>query len=209
MNANSTTIFIVDDDPAIRDALSLMIDLDHVAVQTYDSAEAFLSQYQPECRGCAIIDIRMPGMGGLDLHKAMLARHILLPVIFLTGHGDIPMSVQAMKAGAVDFLTKPVTREKLLSSVKAAIQKSELVLSENSHHLEALSRLAELTDRERDVMLLAVQGHTNKHIARELGISHRTVEIHKSKIMHKTGATNLLDLARIVHESGQDSQTTT
>ena len=110
-----------------------------------------------------------------------------------------------MKAGAVDFLTKPVTREKLLASVRAAIHKSEMVLSESAHHQEALSRLADLTDRERDVLLLAVQGHTNKHIARELGISHRTVEIHKSKIMHKTGAINLLDLARIAHEGDLSS----
>ncbi|HSF70935.1 MAG TPA: LuxR C-terminal-related transcriptional regulator, partial [Methylotenera sp.] len=138
---------------------------------------------------------------GMELHQSMLARHILLPVIFLTGHGDIPLSVQAIKAGAVDFLTKPVTREKLITAIHAAIQKSKTLLSENANHQEALLHLAHLTDRERDVMLLAVQGHPNKHIARQLGISHRTVEIHKSKIMQKTGAVNLLDLARIVHES--------
>jgi FixJ family two-component response regulator len=141
----------------------------------------------------------------MELYEVLLERNILLPVIFLTGHGDIPMSVQAMKAGAVDFLTKPVTREKLLTSVRTAIQQSERVLSENANHLEALSRLTDLTDRERDVMLLAVQGLPNKHIARQLGISHRTVEIHKSKIMQKTGAVNLLDLARIVHESDSGS----
>ena len=139
------------------------------------------------------------------LYEVLLERNILLPVIFLTGHGDIAMSVQAMKAGAVDFLTKPVTREKLLTSVKSAIQQSELVLTENANHLEAQSRLADLTDRERDVMLLAVQGLPNKHIARQLGISHRTVEIHKSKIMQKTGAVNLLDLARIVHEGSSNT----
>ena len=195
------TVFIVDDDSAILDSLSLMMEQENIAVQVFDSAETFLAAYQPECRGCAIVDIRMSGMDGIELHKVLLDRNILLPIIFLTGHGDIPMSVQAMKAGAVDFLTKPVTREKLLTSVRAAIQKSERVLSENANHQEALLHLASLTDRERDVMLLAVQGHPNKHIARQLGISHRTVEIHKSKIMQKTGAINLLDLARIVHES--------
>jgi FixJ family two-component response regulator len=200
MTIADTTVFIVDDDPAIRDSLSLMIEQEDIAVQAFDSAEVFLNTYRPECRGCAIIDIRMPGMDGMELHEVLLERNILLPVIFLTGHGDIPMSVQAMKAGAVDFLTKPVTREKLLTSVKSAIQQSERVLSENANHLEAQSRLADLTDRECDVMLLAVQGLPNKHIARQLGISHRTVEIHKSKIMQKTGAVNLLDLARIVHE---------
>ena len=195
------TVFIVDDDLAVRDSLSLMIEQENIGVRTFDSAESFLSAYQPEYRGCAIVDVRMSGMDGMELHQLLQARNILLPVIFLTGHGDIPMSVQAIKAGAVDFLTKPVTREKLITSIRAAIQKSEKLLSENANHQEALSHLAHLTDRERDVMLLAVQGHPNKHIARTLGISHRTVEIHKSKIMQKTGAINLLDLARIVHES--------
>lgn len=200
MSSAHSTVFIIDDDPAIRDALSLMIEQEDIAVLAFESADAFLASYQHDCKGCAIIDIRMPGMNGMELHKLLLDRHITLPVIFLTGHGDIPMSVQAMKAGAVDFLTKPVTREKLLNSINAAIQQSETMLTLNASHQDAKSKLATLTDRERDVMLLAVQGHTNKHIARELCISHRTVEIHKSKIMHKTGAQNLLDLARIVHE---------
>jgi FixJ family two-component response regulator len=204
MNSEAT-VFIVDDEPAIRDSLSLMIEQENIAVEVFDSAEAFLATRLPQCKGCAIIDIRMSGMDGMQLQAETLKRHILLPIIFLTGHGDIPMSVQAMKAGAMDFLTKPVTREKLMISVRAAIQKSEMVLSESANYQEALSHLADLTDRERDVMLLAVQGHPNKHIARQLGISHRTVEIHKSKIMQKTGAVNLLDLARIVHESESSS----
>jgi FixJ family two-component response regulator len=201
-NILDTTVFIIDDDAGIRDALSLMIEQENIAVQTFENAEAFFDTYQAECKGCAIIDIRMSGMNGMELHEALLKRNVLLPVIFLTGHGDIPMSVKAMKSGAIDFLTKPVTREKLIASVRTAIRESERLLSENTHHQEALSRLKELTSRERDVMLLAIQGQPNKNIARHLGISHRTVEIHKSKIMHKTGAENLLDLARIVHESG-------
>lgn len=205
MNIANVTVFIIDDDFAIRESLSLMIEQEDIAVQTYESAEAFLNAYRPECHGCAIIDIRMHGMNGMELHNVMIDRNILLPVIFLTGHGDIPMSVKAMKAGAIDFLTKPVTREKLMTSVRAAIQKTEMLLSENASHQEARSRLADLTDRERAVMLLAVQGLPNKQIARQLGISHRTVEIHKSKIMHKTNALNLLDLARLVHESDSAS----
>ena len=201
MSTSHTTAFIVDDDPAIRDALTLMLEQENMTVKAFESAEAFLNSYQPDCKGCAIIDIRMPGMDGMALHQVLLARNIVLPVIFLTGHGDIPMSVQAIKAGAVDFLTKPVTREKLLASVKAAVELSETMLSHHTCHQNAVSKLATLTDRERDVMQLAVLGHTNKHIARELGISHRTVEIHKSKIMYKTGAQNLLDLVRIAHES--------
>ena len=205
MNITNTTVFIVDDDAAIRDSLSLMIEQEDIAVQAFDSAEDFLAICQPQANGCAIIDIRMGGMDGMQLQAEMLKRHNLLPIIFLTGHGDIPMSVQAMKAGALDFLSKPVTRDKLLMAIRAAFLQSERMLSETANHQAALSHLTGLTDRERDVMLLAVQGHPNKHIARQLGISHRTVEIHKSKIMQKTGAVNLLDLARIVHEGESSS----
>lgn len=205
MNTGNPSVFIVDDDPAIRDSLSLMIEQEAFAVQAFDSAETFLAACQPPAKGCAIIDIRMPGMDGMQLQAEMLKRHVLLPIIFLTGHGDIPMSVQAMKAGALDFLTKPVTRDKLLIAIRAAISQSERVLTVDANHQAALSHLLGLTDRERAVMRLAVQGHPNKYIARQLGISHRTVEIHKSKIMHKTGALNLLDLARIAHQGGISS----
>lgn len=202
MKLADATVFIVDDDLAIRDALALMIEQEGIAVNSFDSAESFLDACQPELFGCVIIDILMPKMNGMQLQEELTKRRVLLPVIFLTGHGDIPMSVRAMKAGAVDFLTKPVTRDKLLSSVRSAMRESEKLLRDNSNHQDALSRLASLTDRERDVVMLATQGHPNKEIARRLGISHRTVEIHKSKIMHKTGAINLLDLARIAHDGG-------
>lgn len=205
MNVSDAIVFIVDDEPAIRDSLTLMIAQENIAVKAYDSAESFLAACQAERFGCAVIDIRMPDMDGMQLQDALSKRNILMPVIFLTGHGDIPMSVKAMKAGAVDFLTKPITRERLLNSVRAAIQESEKILQESANYKDAQSRLAELTDREQDVMMLAIQGYPNKEIARHLGISHRTVEIHKSKIMFKTGATNLLDLARIAHESGLNS----
>lgn len=198
--SSETTVFIVDDDPAIRDSLTLMISQENIAVNTYASAEAFLDAALPACLGCIIIDIRMPGLDGMQLQEVLSERNTLLPIIFLTGHGDIPMSVRAIKAGALDFLTKPVTREKLMTSVRSAIQESQRIMSDNISQQDAISRIAELTDRERDVMVLAIQGYPNKEIARRLGISHRTVEIHKSKVMHKTGAVNLLDLARIAHE---------
>lgn len=202
MNTDAITVFIIDDAPAIRDSLMLMIQQEGMAVKAFDSSESFLETKNIECVGCAIIDINMPGMSGLQLQEVLTKRSIHLPIIFLTGHGDIPMSVRAIKAGAVDFLTKPVTREKLLASIRSAIRESRKILIEDEHTHQAQSCLAELTDRERDVMLLATQGYHNKEIARHLGISHRTVEIHKSKIMHKTGANNLLDLARIAHDGG-------
>ena len=196
------TVFIVDDDLAVRDSLTLMIEQEGMHVKAFESGETFLAAYQHEPCACAIIDKGMPGMDGLQLQEELTKRVILLPIIFLTGHGDIPMSVKAIKAGAADFLTKPVTREKLLASIRSAVLDSERILAESTNNQTSRAHLAELTDREREVMALAVVGYPNKKIARSLGISHRTVEIHKSKIMHKTGAINLLDLARIAQEGG-------
>lgn len=200
MNLADAIVFIVDDDAAVRDALTLMIAQENIAVRAFESADKFLEVCQTERFGCAIVDVRMPGMDGMQLQEIMAELHIMLPIIFLTGHGDISMSVKAMKAGASDFLTKPITREKLLPVVHSAIAESEKILTEIISHRDARSRIASLTEREHDVLTLAIQGRPNKEIARQLEISHRTVEIHKSKIMHKTGAINLLDLARIAQD---------
>ena len=200
-----STIYIIDDEPAVRDSLSMMLEQEGFQVKTYEGGESFLTDYQQEQLGCAVIDVRMPEMSGLELQKIMVARNILLPIIFLTGHGDIPMSVDAIKSGATDFLTKPVTREKLLTAIRPAVIESEKKLSLAASVEEAKSLIETLTEREREVMVLAINGFPNKEIARRLDISHRTVEIHKSKIMHKTGAINLLDLASIAREGGYSS----
>lgn len=200
MTISEATVFIVDDDCAVRDSLMLMIEQEGINVQTYSNGEDFLNACHKDTHGCAILDIRMPGMDGMQLQQELNRRNIKLPIVFLTGHGDIPLSVKAVKAGAVDFLTKPVTRENLLLSVRSAILESQRLITQLTNGQDAKSKLADLTDREREVMALAVAGAPNKEIARRLGISHRTVEIHKSKIMHKTGASNLLDLARIASE---------
>ena len=202
MNKSNATIFIIDDELAIRDSLSMMIEQEGFEVKAYDSGKAFLSEYQQEVLGCAIVDVRMPHMDGLQLQREIVQRSILLPIIFLTGHGDIPMSVNAVKAGASDFLTKPITRENLLASLLPAIKESERKLAQAAEVAEAKSLLANLTTREREVMALAIDGFPNKEIAQRLNISHRTVEIHKSRIMHKTGAINLLDLSTIAREGG-------
>jgi FixJ family two-component response regulator len=206
MSTHEPVVFIVDDDPAVRDSLTLMIEQTGINVQSFKSAEAFLSSYQPKFFGCIIIDVQMPEMDGLQLQNELLQRNIVLPIIFLTGHGDIPMSVRAIKAGAVDFLTKPVTRENLLTCVRSAFAEAEKRINEVSYNQDAISSLAKLTEREREVMALAVKGCSNKVIASRLGISYRTVEVHKSKITHKTGAKNLLDLARIAHEGNLREQ---
>ncbi|GKS69365.1 two component transcriptional regulator, LuxR family [Nitrosomonas sp. PY1] len=201
---NKPSVFIIDDDIAVRDSLAMMIEQAGMSVQSFASARAFLSVYHASFLGCIIVDIQMPLMDGLQFQEELSRRKIVLPIIFLTGHGDIPMSVRAMKAGALDFLTKPVIREKLLSSINIAFSEAEKRVSALVRNEEMTSRLAKLTKREREVMVLAIQGLSNKETASCLGISHRTVEIYKSHIMYKTGAQNFLDLARIIRESDLD-----
>ena len=209
MTTQDPVVFIVDDDPAVRDSLTLMIDQAGIRVQSFDSPQEFLMACQTDSYGCIILDVRMPEINGLQLQEVLSRRKIMLPVIFLTGHGNIPMSVKAIKAGAIDFLTKPVTRKSLLNCVHSAFLEAKKVTNKALQNQDALSRLAKLTQRERDVMTLAVQGCSNKEIASYLGISHRTVEIHKSKIMHKTGAINLIDLADIAREGNLNKHLST
>lgn len=192
------TVFVVDDDPAVRDSLSLLLEGESMAVEAFASAEAFLAvcRTAPQC--CAIVDIRMPAMDGLQLQAELLQRDIRLPLIFLTGHGDIPMSVRAIKAGAVDFLVKPITAADLIKSVEAAVLESEKISARVEESQSTADRMRNLTEREREVMTLAVEGLANKEIARRLGISHRTVEIHKARVMHKMDASSLIELARML-----------
>ncbi|MCK9607086.1 MAG: response regulator [Methylomonas sp.] len=195
-------VFIIDDDAAIRDSLSLMLEVEGFSVLTFASANAFLAAAQPKDISCAIIDIQMPDMDGLQLQQAMMERGLSLPIIFLTGHGDIPKSVRAIKAGALDFLTKPITQKKLLASLYEALQMagSRHAQLKRCHEIEG--RVNTLTNRERQVMSLVLAGHSCKDSARLLGISHRTIEIHRSRLMEKMGVANVLDLARITHDCG-------
>jgi len=202
MNQTDITVYIVDDDPAVRDSLTLMLQQDGYRIRSFESGEAFLAVADTTTHGCAIIDIRMPGMDGIQLQEEILRRQIPLPVIFLTAHGDIPKSVKAMKAGAVDFLTKPVTRRDLLAALQATSREIARIETSAANRSQAQAQLETLTERELQVTQLAILGHSNKEIARKLGISHRTIEIHKSNIMKKTGALNLLELARIAHDAG-------
>lgn len=195
------TVYVVDDDPVVRDALTLLIEQDGLQVEAFPSAEAFLEARELK-RGCLITDVRMPGMDGLRLQEEINRRDHALPIIFLTGHGDIPMSVRVIKAGAVDFLTKPITRDALMSSIHSALKEGDWLHEQAATNVAARSRLAGLTEREREVMLLAVEGRSNKEIGRQLGISHRTVEVHKARVMQKTSAASLLELARIAEDSG-------
>jgi two-component system, LuxR family, response regulator FixJ len=190
------TIFIVDDDDAVRRALSFALQAEGFRVESFGSARVFLDNDLPR-RGCLITDVRMPGMDGLELQREVKARHLPLSVIVMTGHGDVPIAVQAMMAGAVDFLEKPFEHEILVASIRRAL---ELNLTK-SNFIEEARKAREtvdlLTDREQSVLNILVRGQPNKIIAHELGISIRTVEVHRSNIMKKTRARSLSDLVRI------------
>lgn len=195
-------IFVVDDDASLRKSLMLVLEQEGMAVSAFHCAEDFLAAELPQSRSCAIVDMHMPGMNGLELQETLIRKGIALPVIILTGYGEFSASVRAIKSGAEDYLVKPVAREKLLVAVHSALAKSEQMLGIADRRQQARQRVEQLTQREREVMQLAINGASAKEIARNLNISHRTVEKHKSSLMHKTGSTNLLDLVKLATESG-------
>ena len=194
---NPSVIHVVDDDPAVRDALAMLLEQHGLKAVTWPGAAELLQGLEPEVSGCIIADVRMPGMDGLELQEELRRRGVTLPIIILTGHGDIPMSVRDMRRGAVDFLTKPVGAATLLASVREALEHDEEARRRASQAQSASARLATLTTREREVMDLAVKGLPNKEIARRLGISHRTVEIHRARLMQKTGAQTIVELVHL------------
>jgi two-component system, LuxR family, response regulator FixJ len=197
-------IFIVDDDPSIRDSMQLLLEVAGFKVCNFDSAKQFLADDRPK-HGCLIADIRMPDMSGLELQEEIIRRHMELPVIIMTGHGDVPLAVRAMKAGAIDFLEKPFDDETLLTSVRRALAVGLQTRSRSAETKAAKETLALLTPRERGVLEKLVKGRSNKVAAYELGISPRTVEIHRAHIMDKMDASSLSDLVRVVLTAGQDS----
>lgn len=191
------TVFIVDDDPAVRDALSLLLGIQDYRVAVFGDAESFLKAYKSEWRGCLVLDIRMPGMDGLTLQKHLAELGSELPVIIMTGHGDVASAREAFRAFAVDFLEKPLDHRKLLAAIADAFsrQRTRLVADMNRSDIERL--LARLTPREREVMARVVAGQHNRDIAAEPGISARTVEVHKARMMDKLGVNNVADLVRL------------
>ncbi len=190
-------IFIIDDDAGVRDALTMLLEAAGHAVEAFQSAADFLGNFTPCNLGCIILDVNMPDMDGPTLQEELIRRGLRLPVIFLSGHGTIPVSVRTIKAGAMDFLTKPVAGSVLLAHVQKALEQSSLQQKKIGSYQSIYSRLATLTKRENEVLILAISGCVSKEIAVRLGISYRTVEIHRAHILQKTGASNLLELARI------------
>lgn len=196
MNAATPTVFIIDDDSSVRDAVSLLLRTDGLNVAAFASAAAFLEAVTVQQPGCLVLDVRMPGMSGLDLQKQLQARGFGMPILFMTGHGDVPMAIRAMKAGAFDFLEKPFQGAKLLERVREALALDARQHGRQARRAEAAARLALLSPREREVLDRVVIGQYNKVIAAELGISLSTVEIHRKRVMEKLQAESLADLIR-------------
>jgi FixJ family two-component response regulator len=195
-------VFIVDDDAAVLDSMRMMLETAGYSVATFHGAEDFLEICTPDTRGCLILDVNMPNMDGPTLQEELNRRGLHLPIIFLTGHGTIPLTVRTLKAGAVDFLVKPLSGSLLLERVREAMENYAVILERAREAQSIALRLASLTEREREVMKLAVEGYTSKEIAQRLAISYRTVEIHRSHLMQKSGASNMLELARIIANAG-------
>lgn len=196
-NAPCPTVFVVDDDEAMRSSLHWLIESVGLAVECYASAEDFLDAYYPGRSGCLLLDVRMPGMGGLELQEYLRRHEITIPVIIITGHGDVPMSVRAMKEGAIDFIEKPFNDELLLDAIRNALSVDERQRQEQTLRAELASCLATLTPREHEVMDMVTAGKSNKEIASALGVSAKTVEAHRAKVMDKMKASSLAELVRM------------
>jgi FixJ family two-component response regulator len=198
---NKAVVYIVDDDDAVRDALSVLVRSIGLAVEMFSSADEFAQQYARKASTeCIVLDMRMPGMSGLDFMRWLASQSQSPPVIMLTGHGDVPMAVEAMKLGAVDFLLKPFRDQDLIDRIHDAIARDGAGDEVRSRHLEIQERISHLTPREREVMRRVAKGETNKSIAFDLNLSERTVEIHRSRVMEKMGAGSLAELVGMVLE---------
>jgi len=197
MEQPQAIVYIVDDDSSIREFLRILLRSAELPVKTCDSASEFLTSYNPEIPGCLLLDVHMPGMSGLQLQELLKTKQLELPIIIITGNADVKIAVEAMKAGALDFIEKPFNNKLLLERVQECISLSKNLHSKYLQRAEAEARLAVLTQREREVMALLVEGKLNKVIAADLGISPRTVEIHRAKLMEKLQAKSLSDVIKI------------
>jgi two-component system response regulator FixJ len=191
------TVFVVDDDQAMRNSLKWLIESVGVQVESFASADDFLSRYHPGRSGCLVLDVRMPGMSGLDLQEYLAEKAIRIPVVIITGHGDVPMAVRAMKGGAVDFIEKPFNDEVLLDAIRRALALEEQQRSHQSEHLQIQERMSHLTPREHEVMQMVTEGKSNKEIANVLGVSAKTIEAHRARVMEKMQARSLAELVRM------------
>ena len=191
-------VFVVDDDESVRGSLRFLLRSVGLESHAFGSAPEFLAAYDPAQPGCLVLDVRMPGMSGLELQQELNVRGAIIPVVFITGHGDVPMAVEAMQHGAHDFLQKPFRDEELIERVKRALAKDAKTRAGLEEHQSIRARLDSLTPRERQVLALMARGKPNKIMAYELGLSQRTVEIHRARVMEKSGASSVAELVRMV-----------
>lgn len=191
-------VYVVDDDEAMRDSMQWLLESRGFAVECYPTAEEFLAVYTSDRPGCLLLDVRMPGMSGLELYERLRSRNYRLPVIFITGHGDVPMAVSALKKGAADFIEKPFNDQELADLVENSLERDARARQERRQQESVSSRLLSLTPREKEVLGRVVAGKLNKQIADELSISIKTVEVHRGRIMEKVGAGSLAELVQLV-----------
>jgi FixJ family two-component response regulator len=202
MSSTGPVIFVIDDDKSVRDSLQRLLASVGLAVEAFPSAQAFLSSPRPDSPGCLVLDVRLPGLSGLDLQRELARTDVPLPIIFLTGHGDIPMSVRAMKAGAIEFLTKPFREQDLLDAIRQAIERDRAARRERQELAELRRRYGTLTPREREVMTGIVAGLLNKQIAADFGTSEATVKEQRGQVMVKMQVGSLAELVRIASRIG-------
>ena len=193
-------VFVVDDDPSVRSSLKFLLSTVGLQVESFDSADTFLQKKPPDAPSCLVLDVRLPGLSGLDFQRELAARNIRIPIVFLTGHGDIPMSVRAMKAGAVEFLTKPFRDQDLLDAVRIALERDRASREQEKEVMILQQRFDSLTSREQEVISMVVSGMLNKQIADQLGTAESTVKVQRSRAMEKMHAESLVDLIRMIEK---------
>jgi FixJ family two-component response regulator len=207
VSEDKPVVFVIDDSPSVRDALDSLIRSVHLKVQSFGSTEEFLLFKRPDAPGCIVLDVRLPGLSGLDFHREMTKSNIDLPVIFITGHGDVPMSVRAIKAGAIEFLPKPFRDQDLLDAINLGIERDRSRRQASAIVAVLRDNFASLTARERQVMLQVASGRPNKQIAGELKLSEVTVKVHRRHVMRKMKAKSLADLVRMADKLSDSAET--